>query len=246
MLKEKDAFGSAIRDFHEGKADHYFVEREDGYLFQESLKMYFAEYPDWADLEQRMTKHVGGRILDIGCGAGRHALYLQARNFDVTAIDKSPIAIETAKKRGVKEAHAVSIEAFIKSPSFGLFDTIIMMGHNLGLLRSFEEGRALLSALYKVTAADAQIIGTNRDPFKTVGEDHLEYCASNRLKGRMFGQMRFRSRHRNILGDWFDYLFLSEEELKKICEGTGWHLEATTYGDGGFGRQSYLAILRKV
>lgn len=36
----------------------------------------------------------GGRVLDVACGRGRHALWLAERGFDVHAIDRNPDAIE--------------------------------------------------------------------------------------------------------------------------------------------------------
>lgn len=50
----------------------------------------------------------GARILDVGCGPGRHAIELAARGYDVTGIDVSPrfieIAAESARGRGVQPA----------------------------------------------------------------------------------------------------------------------------------------------
>ena len=46
------------------------------------------------------------KTIDLGCGAGNYAIYLAEQGFEVTGVDFSPpvikIAIETAKKRGVK------------------------------------------------------------------------------------------------------------------------------------------------
>ncbi|MFF4542074.1 class I SAM-dependent methyltransferase [Streptomyces aureus] len=40
-----------------------------------------------------------GRALDLGCGAGRNALYLASRGFQVDAVDLSPVAITWGKDR---------------------------------------------------------------------------------------------------------------------------------------------------
>ena len=44
---------------------------------------------------------VRGRVLDIGCGAGRFALYLQGKGLDVTGIDLAPAP---PSWRGVRKA----------------------------------------------------------------------------------------------------------------------------------------------
>ncbi|UCC67837.1 MAG: class I SAM-dependent methyltransferase, partial [Armatimonadota bacterium] len=38
------------------------------------------------------------RVLDIGCGLGRHTLYLAARGFEVTATDDAPAALDACRK----------------------------------------------------------------------------------------------------------------------------------------------------
>lgn len=40
-----------------------------------------------------------GRALDLGCGAGRNAVYLAGHGFDVTAVDLSPVAVAWARER---------------------------------------------------------------------------------------------------------------------------------------------------
>ena len=42
---------------------------------------------------------VPGRALDIACGAGRHAVYLAERGWQVTAVDASRVGIEITEQR---------------------------------------------------------------------------------------------------------------------------------------------------
>ncbi len=242
-----DAYGNALMDFFLGKEDRYAIEREDGYLDIGHLATYFQEYEKWGDLEKRMPEFVQGRVLDVGCGAGRHALHLQSLGFEVVATDKSPLGIEVCKKRGVKNAVAVSIDDLVEmaDPALGVFDTIIMMGHNIGLLHDFEQGRKILSRLAQMTSPTARIIGTTRDIRGTDKLHHLAYQKWNVERRRMPGQIKFRIRHEMFASDWMDYLFVSEEELRDMASDTGWRLDSTVSGDGGFGGTSYLAVLCK-
>jgi SAM-dependent methyltransferase len=41
----------------------------------------------------------GGRALDLACGSGRNALWLAQHGWDVTAVDGSPAAIESLRRR---------------------------------------------------------------------------------------------------------------------------------------------------
>jgi D-alanine-D-alanine ligase len=45
----------------------------------------------------------GGKILDIGCGAGRHSIEFARLGYDVLGIDPSAAMIATAKEKGVDE-----------------------------------------------------------------------------------------------------------------------------------------------
>ena len=52
-----------------------------------------------------------GRALDLACGAGRHALYLAERGWQVTAVDSSQVAIEILRKRA--RGRGLSLDARI-------------------------------------------------------------------------------------------------------------------------------------
>ena len=44
-----------------------------------------------------------GKALDLACGAGRHAIFLADRGFQVTAVDNSRVGIEIAKQRAAEK-----------------------------------------------------------------------------------------------------------------------------------------------
>jgi tellurite methyltransferase len=48
-----------------------------------------------------------GRALDLACGAGRNALWLAQRGWNVVAVDNSPTAIETLRLRALQLGVAV-------------------------------------------------------------------------------------------------------------------------------------------
>lgn len=238
---EQDAFGQMIWAYYKGKEVCEIIERDDGYFSaHKGPEIYFSEYKNWAPIERKAMKSAKGRVLDIGCGAGRHSLYLQEKGLDVLCIDNSPLAIKICKLRGLKRAKVMSLEAARFGPNS--FDTILMMGGTFGLLGSLTKAKNSLKRFHKMTSKNGLIIGETRDPYKTDNPAHLKYHESNRKRGRMSGQARIRARFEKAVTEWFDWLMVSQEEMQKLLMGTGWKLRDTLESQNS----KYIAVIEKV
>lgn len=242
MKTSRDAYGQQLlAQYHSRQTTVEIIERDDDYIDTGSDPgMYFTEYRHWSPLEKRAVKRVKGRVLDVGCGAGRHALYLQEKNFDVVGIDNSPGAIKVCKLRGLKRAIVRSINDAHKFKPAS-FDTIIMMGNNFGLFGSFENARAILKKFARITASDARIIAKTLNPYLTDNPLHPPYHRANRQRGRLGGQIRVRVRYGATVGEWFDYLFASPEEMREILSDTDWQIEELLNAE----EADYVAVIRK-
>ncbi len=237
----EDAYGQEVWYHYNGKKSFEIVEREDGYFDVSSgAPTYFSDYEQWGEHLKQGIEFAKGRILDIGCGAGRHSLYLQSKGFDVTGIDISPLAVKVSRLRGLKKAKVMSITEIGKFKTHS-FDTILMLGNNFGLFGDFRSSRLLLKKLSKITSPNAVIITESNDPYKTENPFHIEYQKTNRKRGRMSGQMRIRIRFMKYVGRWFDYLIVSRQEMKEIVEGTGWSINRFIDSNGS----PYVAIIQK-
>ena len=242
LRPEIDAFGQIIHAVHNGSEAFEIVERDDGYIEAMLAKGYFSEYKDWPQIEQKAMEFAKGKILDVGCGAGRTSLYLQEKGFDVTGIDISPLAVKVCKLRGLKKVKLMPIERIDFKPN--TFGTIIMMGNNFGLFANFKKARKLLKKFHEIASKNAVIVADTNDPYKTENPSHLAYHKRNRERGRMGGQLKIRIRHKQYRGRWFEYLLVSKQEMKGILKGTGWEIKEFIDSDGE--RQSrYLAIIKK-
>lgn len=236
-MQQSDAFGRFLLDQLDRSASLMVIERDDGFVF--AAGGYLSPRRNWAAVERRALRFLSGRVVDVGCGAGRLMLELQSRGQPVVGIDSSPGAVEVARRRGAGDVRLLRAEDLVKS--VGEFDTVAMFGNNLGLLGGERKGRTMLRRLHAVTSAKGRIVGSTHDPKKSSDPADAAYGERNGARGRMAGQLRLRIRYRNIADPWFDYLFMSPDELRAISAGTGWRVSRTIEGTGPM----YVAILEK-
>jgi len=240
MKDYQDAHGHAAYDYLEGGGGYEIAERDDGLIAPTNApKVYFSGFRDWPPCEKKAMRCVKGKVLDIGCGAGRHSLYLQEKGFDVLGIDTSPLALKVCRLRGLKKTRLMSITQV--SSKLGKFDTLLMLGNNFGLFESFDKAKRLLKRFHRITSEKARIIAESLDPYKTTEPDHLEYHKCNIKRGRMCGQVRLRVRYKKYATPWFDYVLVSEDEMKHILKGTGWQVKGFLDSDDPM----YVAIIEK-
>jgi SAM-dependent methyltransferase len=242
MRINQDAYGQQLlAQFHSHAPTAEIIERDDRFVDTGSeAGLYFLNYKQWSPLERRAIKLAEGRVLDIGCGAGRHSLYLQEKGFDVTGIDISPGAVKVCKLRGLKKALVrpiIDVDKFKPNS----FDTVLMLGNNFGLFGSAAQAKLLLKKLYRITSPDAQIIAGTRNPYKTSDPNHQHYHRLNKKRGRMPGQIRMRVRFAKTVGPWFDYLFVSPKEMGVVLSDTDWQVEKFI----GPEEAKYFAVIRK-
>ncbi len=229
--RDDDAFGQLLLDHLEGRPAVEIIERDDGWIEATAGPgVYFAPPRRWTRLERAALRHVRGRVLDVGCGAGRVALELQRRGHAVVGIDVSPLALEVCRRRGVADVRLMPFAA--ASSRLGTFDTVVMFGNNFGLFADPRRCRRLLRRLHGMTAAGGRIIAASNDPYATEVEGHLAYQRANRRRGRMAGQLRLRVRHRALRTAWFDYLIVSPDEMRELVDGSGWSLSRVMRAPG--------------
>ncbi len=233
-----DVFGRIMIDAAHGEDAIHIIEREDGYEDEYPGSQYVEPFDKWGEPEKDAMSKVKGRVLDVGCGAGRVAVYLQEMGFDVIGIDISEGAVEASRLRGFGQAQVMSAED-LNFPE-GCFDTVIMFGGNFGLLGEEDKTVKLLKDLHRITSNDAVILASSRDVAETDSPEHLAYHELNRKRGFPIGRIRVRLSYKGEKTDWFLIRFASPEEMAAMASNAGWKL-LETIGP----RYSYVGVLGK-
>jgi|TARA_S200000501_G_scaffold146611_1_gene138414 SAM-dependent methyltransferase len=151
-----DLFGKALWDYYKKKGANKIITwtsltEEDPIL----LSYFFRSFDEMPKLEQKALKLSKGKVLDVGCGAGSHSLYLQNKmKLEVFGIDHSPGAIATANARGLKN----TIEQSIFNYKEEIFDTILLLMNGPGICGKLKNLRGLLIHLASLLDYGGQIL----------------------------------------------------------------------------------------
>jgi SAM-dependent methyltransferase len=209
-----------LRDHLRAEAGEAILEFDDGSATPAlAATVFFSPYEEWDEAEREALTDVRGRILDIGCGAGRHALHFQERGHEVVAADILPGAVEVARARGLRDVRLLAAEEI--DETLGSFDSLLMMCGNFGLVGSAERGRQLLTRLAAVANPAAVLVA-----------DCVEEAQ---------GQLRLRYRDR--VTPWSEWLNPAPRELAEIADQTGWDVERVIhYQDES---EAYATLLRR-
>ena len=156
MSNKLDLFGKALWDYYKKKGANKIITwtsltEEDPIL----LSHFFRSFDEMPKLEQKALNLSKGKVLDVGCGAGSHSLYLQNKmKLEVFGIDHSPGAIATANARGLKN----TIEQSIFDYKEEIYDTILLLMNGPGICGKLKNLRGLLIHLASLLDYGGQIL----------------------------------------------------------------------------------------
>lgn len=222
-----DPMGSAISDYYKNRrAAHLRVLSS---MFEEDempVAHLFRSEQEMPQLEKRALTLVRGRVLDVGAGAGCHALALQENGFEVKAIDVSPLSCDVMKARGIEDVECVNLfDTQLQSK----FDTILLLMNGTGIAGKLSRLPLLLNRLKELMAEGAQILIDSSD---------LKYIYENEdgsmdidLGGNYYGEVDYQMVYKNVKGDSFDWLYVDSTLLTASCEQCGLKCEIIEKGE---------------
>ena len=231
--------GLALLDFRRGnKSASFTIIRDDGLEVEVPISTFFRGPDDFTGLEKTSLVQCRGHVLDVGAGSGHHSLVLQRRGLTVCAIDISPEAVQVMREEGVADAREADVLQF----DGGCFDTVLMMGHGVGMAEDIGGLQRLLEHLGTLLKPNGHVLADSVDPRATSNSMHLAYHEANRKVGRYLGETRLRLRFKGQTGPTYGWLLVDPETLSREASALGWSTEIVLQETDG----NYLARLTRL
>ncbi len=229
--------GAALLDFHRGDASAEIVVMSD--LWEEESTPVAAYYrPDDQVLPALERKALGlcrGRVLDLGAGAGRHAVELQRAGHDVVAVDPLPEAVEIMRDRGVANV----LQGDLSAVRGERFDTILMLMHGLGVVGDLHGMGRLFEELPRVLKPGGRLVCDSADLAAVLGDESPEVLEDLLSPDTYLGEVEFGLRYGSVEGPRYPWIFVDPETLEIIANAAGLAVEIPVEGERG----SYVAVL---
>ena len=235
MNSMMDPMGKAIAEYHKNKMASKL--RVFSPMFEEDeipLTTLFRSYESMPEIERKALDMAKGRVLDVGAGAGCHSLVLQERGLDVTAIDISPLSVETMKERGVKK---VLEQDFFTLE--GQFDTILMLMNGIGIVGTLDRLPEFFKQLDKILASGGQVLCDSSDISYVFEDEEGMIDIPNEMN--YYGEHSFRMQYKDTIGEPFNWLYIDADTLREKAGRCGYVVEVVAEGE----HYDYLARLTK-
>lgn len=234
-IQDKDAYGKGLLAYYNGNHKARFVVHSDiADTERWEISTFFRDYEKMPKVEQIALDLCKGRILDIGAGAGSHALWLQERHHQVTALDISEGAVEVMKNRDVKDARLQDFFTFKGEK----YDTLLLLMNGVGIVGRIDRFGEFFTKAKELLHEGGCILLDSSNIIYLFMED--DGSALIDLNSNYYGEMEYRMDYANYAGSAFDWIFIDFDTLSELAAQHGFLCEKR-YEDDHF---LYLAELR--
>jgi 2-polyprenyl-3-methyl-5-hydroxy-6-metoxy-1,4-benzoquinol methylase len=227
--------GQSLLDYLHGDTEAVItVHSAGGQTTVVPVKIFFraaAEFP----LEAAALDLCRGRVLDIGAGAGSHALALAARGLEVVAIDFLPECVEVMRARGVRAAETADIRTFTAAP----FDTLLSLMNGIAMVGDLRGLQPFLRSLRRLLKPGGQFLVDSTDLRRTGRAQSAAVVAARAEDGRYFGESDLQLEYKGRRGTPFTQLHVDADTLCEHARAAGWACEIVVQEETG----RYLARL---
>ena len=224
----KDLFGKAILDYQTNNSpEDILTETSISEADEMSVAYLFRNYNEMPKLEQKALQLAKGKVLDVGCGAGSHALELQnERNLEVTAIDISENAVKACQLRGIKNVKVANI---LDLDIENKFDTILLLMNGTGIFGTLNETAKYLQKLKSLLNEGGQILIDSSDLIYMFDQD--EYGAYSIPADGYYGELTFTVQYKGETEETFPWLYLDYNTLQNAALANDLQCELVAKGE---------------
>ena len=227
--------GRAIADYYKTQKANKL--RVFSPMFEEDeipLSTLFRKYEEMPEIERKALDMANGKTLDVGAGSGCHSLVLQEKGIDVTAIDISPLSVETMKERGVKKV--IEQDFFTLK---GQYDTVLMLMNGIGIVGTLERLPRFFLQLDKILAPGGQLLCDSSDISYVFEDENGMIDIPNEMD--YYGEHSFRMQYKDTIGEPFNWLYIDADTLREKAGRCGYAVEVVAEGE----HYDYLARITK-
>jgi len=221
----KDLFGQALLDYQNGNYTEDLI-TSTSISDEEKLPLpyLFRAYDEMPKLEQKALQLAKGKVLDVGCGAGSHSLYLQDQGFTVKAIDISKGAVEVAKQRGV--IHTELKDVLDETETF---DTILLLMNGTGIFQQLSQIATYLKHLKSLLNTNGQILVDSSDIRYMYEDDDEGFWID--ANADYYGELDYFLSYKGVDETPIKWLYLDFNTLKTACETAGLKCDLVMEGE---------------
>ena len=209
----EDILGTALLDYQKGNYSEdiitYSSLNEEDVL---PLPYMFREFKDMPEIEQKALSLCSGKVLDVGCGAGSHALYLQNMGLSVTGLDASKGAIEVSKLRGLKNAIYGNLEDYQGQQ----YDTILILMNGVGLAGTLNGLEQFFTKLKSLLKNNGQILLDSSDIiYMFENDEDGGYWIPDNVN--YYGEVSFSMEYKKQKSQSFPWLYVDYNTLQRAA-----------------------------
>ena len=224
----KDLFGKAILDFQTNNSpEDLITETTISDEDEMSVAYLFRDFYGMPKLEQQALLLSNGKVLDVGCGAGSHSLYLQnEKKLEVTSIDISNNAVEACQLRGISDVSRTDI---LEYKSDEKFDTILLLMNGTGIFGKIENVSKYLQKLKSLLSENGQILIDSSDIIYMFDEDE---DGGKWISGdTYYGELEFIISYKGEKEAPFPWLYMDYTTLENAAVANGLKCELVLEGE---------------
>lgn len=228
-----DIFGEAIKDYFNNQYTEDIVVQADDFDDDHiPIPYLFRSYPEMPKVEQKALDTAFGKVLDVGCGAGSHGLYLQKeKKLAVTAIDISEGAIEICKKRGLENTYVQDVFKHDSAP----YDTILFLMNGSGIIGTLDRIDRFFNHIKTLLAPKGQVLMDSSDISYLYQEEDGSFWID--ASAGYYGEMRYILKYKKQKSEAFDWLYIDYNTLQNAANANGFLSELLIEGENN----DYLA-----